>query len=178
MIRCPQVSHPARRACGFARPFLAAVAIVHCQQRYFAAIDPALAVDHLPVGQFGLSLGAIAGRGTAIGHRLPDLDLGIAGARIVLLVTGKRAARRNKGEGSDTNSDDIRAHVHVLPTRCRPSGRLILDHGSVLWTCRRGNLEPFAAQFRSRVEPRCAVRNDRTQADHVHLNSARFLPFV
>ena len=64
-----------------------------------AAVDAALVVDHLEIGDLRLADHAVGRGRTAIGHGLAELDFGVAGAWSVLAgrvcqSAGEKEARR------------------------------------------------------------------------------------
>jgi hypothetical protein len=66
--------------------FWRAVGIVIADEVDLAAVDAALGVDLVEVGLFGLADHAIGGSGSAIGHDVADLDLGIGGPGVIFLL--------------------------------------------------------------------------------------------
>ena len=56
------------------------VAVVEADEIDLAAVDPALFVDHLEIGGLGAADDAIGRGRAAVGHGLPDLDLGVGDA--------------------------------------------------------------------------------------------------
>ena len=77
-----------------------AVAVVEADQIDLAAIDPALLVDHLEIGGLGAPDHAIGGSRAAIGHGLPDLDLGVGDAWRVGGAGGTRTCGEGRGGGA------------------------------------------------------------------------------
>ena len=73
-----------------------AVGVVIGDEIDLAAVDAALGVDLLEIGFFGLADHAVGGGGSAVGHDVADLDLGIGRAGVVFLL-GEGAA----GGGSE-----------------------------------------------------------------------------
>ena len=61
-----------------------AVDVIAADEIYLAAVDATLRVDHVEVRALGLADNAVGRSWTAIGHRVADFDLGVAGAGAVL----------------------------------------------------------------------------------------------
>ena len=75
-----------------------AVAVVIGDEIDLAAVDAALIVDHLEIGFLGLADDAVGGSRAAIGLDIADLDLGVGGAGVVLLLR-ERSLRGQQGKG-------------------------------------------------------------------------------
>jgi hypothetical protein len=87
--------HLAHKLDGFRR----AVAVIAGDEVDPAAVDAALFVDHVEIGDFGLADRAVGRGRTAIGHGVAELDFGVAGAWSVLAgrvcqSAGEKEARR------------------------------------------------------------------------------------
>src|SRR6185312_13253975 len=82
-----------------------------------SAVDPTRRVDLVEIGLLGLADHAIGRSGTAIGHDVADLDLGVGGAGVVFLLrerTGRRRGKQNKRGRSYGQTSGDNGH-YVLP---------------------------------------------------------------
>src|SRR5262249_14121799 len=71
-----------------------AVAVVQRNELYLSSVDPALVVDHVPEGDDRLAVHAIGRSPAAVGAGVAELDLGVAGAIVVLLLAERQSRRR------------------------------------------------------------------------------------
>ena len=91
-----------------------AVGIVIADEIDLAAVDAALGVDLLEVGFLGLADHTVGGSGSAVGHDVADLDLGIGGAGIVFLLRERAAAGYGKqGDGGRKGSQSQLVERHL-----------------------------------------------------------------
>src|ERR1700678_1565292 len=76
-----------------------AIAVVETNQIDLATVHSTLLVDHFEIGEVRLADHAVSRRWAAIGHRLPDLDLGVGDARRIVRPggTGGGGERRSGG---------------------------------------------------------------------------------
>ncbi|MET4716920.1 hypothetical protein ABIF63_001026 [Bradyrhizobium japonicum] len=74
------------------------IGVVILDQIDLATIDAALVVDHLEIGGLGLADRRIGRRRSRERHGLSDLDLGVAGARIIFFLGTGRGDRQRQGQ--------------------------------------------------------------------------------
>ncbi|MGY4499124.1 hypothetical protein ACVWYH_003055 [Bradyrhizobium sp. GM24.11] len=99
--------------------FRRAVGVVHGEKLDLAPVDAALLVQHLEIGLADPPEHAVERAGAGMRHGLPDLDLGVAGARIVFLLGGPDIGRGQNGcgHGGERGGADI-APRRILRHRC------------------------------------------------------------
>ena len=86
-----------------------AIAVVEAEKRDLPTVHAALIVDLLEVGGLRAADHAIGGSGTAVGHRLPDLDLGAGDARRI--GPGRAGCgRESRGGGARLQEPASREH--------------------------------------------------------------------
>jgi hypothetical protein len=83
------------RACSTA--FGGAVGVVVGDEVDLAAVDAALGIDLVEIGRLRLADGSVGGRRSAVGHDVADLDFGIAGAGIILLLRTRGRGHHRRG---------------------------------------------------------------------------------
>ncbi|MHC2391758.1 hypothetical protein ACVIHB_006574 [Bradyrhizobium liaoningense] len=75
-----------------------------------AAVDAAFGVDLAEVGLLGLADHAVGGGGSAVGHDVADLDLGVGCAGIVFLLRG--CCRGKSGSQHEGSREGPQSHMH------------------------------------------------------------------
>ena len=92
------------------------IAVVHAEQLDLAAVDAALVVEHLEIGDLGAANRGIGGGRSRVGHGLPELDRRVGRAGVV--VSGRRGrsgAQRRKQSNGSTDQLFSRHARHLLP---------------------------------------------------------------
>ncbi|MGY4355300.1 hypothetical protein ACVW0J_001793 [Bradyrhizobium sp. i1.7.7] len=94
----------------------------------FAAVDAALLVQHLEIGFADAAEHAVQRAGPGMRHGLADLDLGVAGARIVFLLRGPDIRRRQGGcgDGGERAGAEIAPRWILRHFLFLPSARIVL----------------------------------------------------
>ncbi len=110
------LDQPARRLDAFRR----AVGVVHGEEFDLAPVDAALLVQHLEIGFADAAEHAVERAGAGMRHGLAELDLGVAGARIVFLVRGpdERRGQHGCGDGGERGGAEIAARWIFCHCRC------------------------------------------------------------
>ena len=86
-----------------------AVAVVVTDEVDLAAVDAALVVDHPEIGILGLADDAVGGSRAAIGFDIADLDFGVGGAGVVLLLGEGCLGSEKREGGSSGDGNQVRS---------------------------------------------------------------------
>src|ERR1700730_8933032 len=103
------------------------------------AVNSAVGADHLEIGDLGPSYHAGCRIGAAIGHGLPDPDLGTARADVVFRVRIGRGDDGAETEDACAGKDD-RSAVHGACSSSWAPSRLV--RASILRACMMANGDP------------------------------------
>src|SRR6516164_7774075 len=82
------------------------VAVIIGDEVDFSPVDAACGVDLVEIGLLGLADHAIGGSRSRIGHDVPDLDLGVGGARVVF-AQARRCSKQQAAQARPKRQPDV-----------------------------------------------------------------------